>query len=35
LHKTLSHREGWPLGKNPAYRLYCEKQLQLRSKLLK
>ena len=30
---VLLKREGWKLGKNQAYRLYCEEQLQLRSKL--
>ncbi|PPB83845.1 helix-turn-helix protein [Mycetohabitans endofungorum] len=32
---VLLRREGWQLGKNQAYRLYCEEQLQLRSKLAK
>ncbi|WP_422393410.1 IS3 family transposase [Mycetohabitans endofungorum] len=32
---VLLRREGWQLGKNQAYRLYCEEQLQLRSKLPK
>ena len=32
---VLLKREGWSLGKNQAYRLYCEEQLQLRSKLPK
>ena len=30
---VLLKREGWQLGKNQAYRLYSEEQLQLRSKL--
>lgn len=34
LHILLK-REGWALGKKQAYRLYCEEQLQLRSKLPK
>ena len=32
---VLLKREGWQLGKNQAYRLYSEEQLQLRSKLPK
>nr|WP_186017013.1 IS3 family transposase [Burkholderia gladioli] len=32
---VLLRREGWQLGRNQAYRLYCEEQLQLRSKLPK
>ncbi|MCA8350042.1 IS3 family transposase [Burkholderia cepacia] len=32
---VLFRREGWQLGRNQAYRLYCEEQLQLRSKLPK
>lgn len=32
---VLLRREGWQLGKSQAYRLYCEEQLQLRSKLPK
>ena len=32
LHVLLK-REGWSLGRNLAYRLYCEESLQLRSKL--
>ena len=32
LHVLLK-REGWRLGRNQAYRLYCEEGLQLRSKL--
>jgi hypothetical protein len=32
---VLLRREGWRLGKNRAYRLYCEEQLQLRSKVPK
>jgi putative transposase len=32
LHVLLK-REGWSLGRNQAYRLYCEEGLQLRSKL--
>ncbi len=32
LHVLLK-REGWSLGRNLAYRLYCEEGLQLRSKL--
>ena len=32
---VLLKREGWDLGKNQAYRLYREEQLQLRSKLPK
>lgn len=32
---VLLLREGWQLGRNQAYRLYCEQQLQLRSKLSK
>jgi len=32
---VLLRREGWRLGKNQTYRLYCEEQLQLRSKLPK
>src|SRR5262249_35008189 len=31
--QVLLRREGWVLGKNLAYRLYCEEGLQLRSKL--
>jgi len=27
---VLLRREGWCLGKNQMYRLYCEEQLQLR-----
>lgn len=34
LHVLLK-RDGWRLGKNQMYRLYCEEQLQLRSKLPK
>lgn len=34
LHVLLK-REGWQLGKNQTYRLYCKEQLQLRSKLPK
>jgi putative transposase len=34
LHILLK-REGWQLGKNQTYRLYCKEQLQLRSKLPK
>jgi putative transposase len=34
LHVMLK-REGWKLGRSQAYRLYCEEQLQLRSKLPK
>ena len=30
---VLLRREGWSLGKNQVYRLYCEEGLQLRSKL--
>lgn len=30
---VLLKREGWQVGKNQAYRLYSEEQLQLRSKL--
>lgn len=30
---VLLRREGWRLGKNQMYRLYCEEHLQLRSKL--
>ncbi len=30
---VLLKREGWSLGRNLAYRLYCEEGLQLRSKL--
>lgn len=33
--RVLLKREGWQLGKNQAYRLYSEEQLQLRSKLPK
>ena len=29
----LLRREGWALGRNQAYRLYCQESLQLRSKL--
>lgn len=32
---VLLRREGWQLGRNQAYRLYVEEQLQLRSKLPK
>ncbi|WP_157112232.1 IS3 family transposase [Pandoraea faecigallinarum] len=32
---VLLRREGWQLGRDQAYRLYCEEQLQLRSKLPK
>jgi hypothetical protein len=32
---VLLRRDGWQLGKNQMYRLYCEEQLQLRSKLPK
>ncbi len=32
---VLLRREGWQLGRNQTYRLYCEEQLQLRSKLPK
>lgn len=32
---VLLKREGWALGRSQAYRLYCEEQLQLRSKLPK
>lgn len=32
---VLLRREGWALGRSQAYRLYCEEQLQLRSKLPK
>nr|WP_155636845.1 IS3 family transposase [Burkholderia gladioli] len=32
---VLLRCEGWQLGRNQAYRLYCEEQLQLRSKLPK
>lgn len=32
---VLLKREGWQLGRNQAYRLYSEEQLQLRSKLPK
>jgi len=32
---VLLKRDGWQLGKNQMYRLYCEEQLQLRSKLPK
>ena len=32
---VLLRREGWCLGKNQMYRLYCEEHLQLRSKLPK
>ena len=32
---VLLRRDGWQLGKNQMYRLYTEKQLQLRSKLPK
>lgn len=32
---VLLKREGWQLGKNQMYRLYCEEHLQLRSKLPK
>lgn len=31
LHVLLK-REGWELGRNQTYRLYCKKQVQLRSK---
>jgi putative transposase len=31
--QVLLRREGWTLGKNLAYRVYCEEGLQLRSKL--
>jgi putative transposase len=34
LHVLLK-RQGWQLGKNQVYCLYCEEQLQLRSKLPK
>jgi len=30
---VLLRREGWSLGRNQAYRLYCQEALQLRSKL--
>lgn len=33
--RVLLRREGWHLGRNQAYRLYCDEQLQLRSKLPK
>jgi putative transposase len=32
---VLLKRDGWQLGKNQMYRLYCEERLQLRSKLPK
>lgn len=32
---VLLRREGWTLGRNQAYRVYCEEKLQLRSKLPK
>jgi hypothetical protein len=32
---VLLRRDGWQLGKNQMYRLYCEEQLQLRSNLPK
>ncbi len=32
---VLLKREGWKLGKNQMYRIYCEERLQLRSKLPK
>ncbi|VVD70007.1 integrase [Pandoraea horticolens] len=32
---VLLLREGWQLGRDQAYRLYCEERLQLRSKLPK
>jgi putative transposase len=31
--QVLLRREGWSVGKNRVYRLYCEEALQLRSKL--
>ena len=32
---VLLRREGWQLGRSQCYRIYCEEQLQLRSKLPK